>query len=66
MTVDMSKDWFNTHEVAEIFEVGFRSVHLWLLGKNSLKLNGVKESGVWKISKEEVARYANLKYGRAK
>ena len=58
-----TKEVYTVAEVAAIFEVHKETVKLWLGGKQSIKMNGTKVSGVWQITHAEVVRYANALYG---
>jgi hypothetical protein len=54
---------YTVAEVAAIFMVHQETVKLWLVGKQSEKMNGKKVMGKWMIPHTEITRVANLKYG---
>lgn len=60
---DLEDRSYSIKEVAKMFGVHAETVRLWLLGKQGVKMDGVKSKSGWEISKEEIIKHANTLYG---
>ncbi len=60
---DVPEKWYKTAYVAEIFDVKPATVRKWI---ETGKIEGRLINGLWRVSRTEVNRFANEKYGEPK
>lgn len=63
MTAQLEDRDYDAQEVADLFEVSKQMVLLWLLHKSGDPMNGFKKGRKWFVTRDEIVRYANLRFG---